>query len=296
MNIEKIYFQANDGLELVGLLHKGSNKTKKIIISVHGMTSHCLKKRDDVISNNVTDIGIDFFSFNNRGYGIHNYAGRHIAEEFKKENVGTAFEDVEESYLDICSAINEMKKQGYEEIYLQGHSLGCTKIVYTHQRMKEEKNKLLEDIKAIILLSLVDIPKSQKIYLGDNYDEVMNIALKSEQEGKQEELMPNGSFIHPMTVKTYLRYFRDNQNIDFARYYDENYNFPELNSIQVPLFMRWGNVFELIEQEVSELVELMNKKIKNEKKDIGYIDGADHGYTGKYDILAGQIVSFLQKI
>lgn len=29
MNIEKVYFNATDGMELVGLLHKGTNNTKK---------------------------------------------------------------------------------------------------------------------------------------------------------------------------------------------------------------------------------------------------------------------------
>lgn len=293
MNIEKIFFQATDGLELVGLLHKGEKKTKKVIISVHGMTSNCLKKRDDVIANTVTENAIDFFSFNNRGNGVQVYSSKEINGEYKKQTIGTAFEDVEESYFDICGAILEMKKHGYEDIYLQGHSLGCTKIVYTHEKMKKEKNELHKNIKAIILLSLVDIPRSQRVYLGEKYDEVMQIAINNEKEGNLDKLMPKQSFIHPISTKTYLRYFRDYAKIDFAKYYDKDYTYPELNNIEVPLFMRWGNVYELIEQDAKDLVDIMNKKIKNKNEDINYIDGADHGYTNKYDILAKQILDFL---
>ena len=220
MNIEKVYFDATDGLELVGLLHKGDTNTKKLVIAIHGMTSNCLKKRDDVIANTLTSSEIDFFSFNNRGFGIHNYATRNKTE---KLNIGTAFEDVEESYFDICGAIIEMKNRGYEEIYLQGHSLGCTKLVYTYNKLKSENNDLLKYVKAIILLSLVDIPRAQVVYLENRYNEVMNIALENEKNGNLEKLMPEKSFIHPITTKTYLRYFRDYKNIDFARYYDNDY-------------------------------------------------------------------------
>ena len=63
MNLEKVYFKATDNLELVGLLHKGNMETKKIIISLHGMTSNCLKKREDVIAKYATKQGIDYFVF-----------------------------------------------------------------------------------------------------------------------------------------------------------------------------------------------------------------------------------------
>ena len=293
MNIEKVFFEATDGMELVGLLHKGDVITNKIIISIHGMTSNCLKQRDDVIAQTVTKENVDFFCFNNRGNGIFNYSSKNINGEYKKQIVGTAFEDVEESYFDICGAILEMKKRGYENIYLQGHSLGCTKVVYTHERLRKENNELIKNIKAIILLSLVDIPKAQKVFLREKYDEVMNIALGNEKQGKLYELMPRYSFIHPISTRTYLRYFRDYENIDFARYYDEEYEYPELNNIKAPLFMRWGNVYEMIEQDAKDLVQMLNTKIKNNIKDINYIDGADHGYTDKYDILAQEILNFI---
>lgn len=295
MNLEKVYFNATDNLELVGLLHKGNKETKKVIISLHGMTSNFLKKREDVIAQYVTEIGIDYFGFNNRGHDVHSYSAKEVDGEYKKQNIGTAYEDVQDSYFDICGAIIKMQDMGYEEIYLQGHSLGCTKIVYTYQIMKEENCTLLNSIKGIILLSLVDIPKSQRVYLGEKYNEFMDIALENEKNGDLSKLMPKESFIHPISTKSYLRYFRDYEKINFAKYYDNEYTYPELNNIDVPLFMRWGNVHEMIEQDAKDLVDMLNIKIKNNKKDINYIDGADHGYTDRYNVLAEQIVKFLKK-
>lgn len=293
MNIEKIYFGTQDNARLVGLLHKG-NKTDKVIISVHGMTSDCLKRRDDIIAKTMTDNNIDFFSFNNRGHDVISYLTKEMQEISAKQRAGTAYEDVQDSYFDIKAAIDEMIQNGYKEIYLQGHSLGCTKIVYTYNKfISKKEDKYLDKIKAIMLLSLVDIPRAQKVNLGDNYNFMLEYAQKREEDGRKYHLMPSESFIHPISVKSYLRYFRDNEEINFAQYSNKEYEYPELNNIQVPLFMRWGTVFEMIEQPAKELAEMLNIKILNPKKDISYIEGANHGYSQKEQIVADEMLKFL---
>ena len=60
--------------------------------------------------------------------------------------------------------------------------------------------------------------------------------------------------------------------------------------------MRWGNVNEMIEQDAKELVNMLNHEIENEYKDIDYINGADHGYHNKEELLASQIIEFINKI
>ena len=52
----------------------------------------------------------------------------------------------------------------------------------------------------------------------------------------------------------------------------------------------------MILQKADELVDIVSNILQNPEKDIDYIDGADHGYTGKEEILAKQIISFIQKI
>lgn len=58
--------------------------------------------------------------------------------------------------------------------------------------------------------------------------------------------------------------------------------------------MRWGNTNELILQTAEKLCADLKEKIHNEKLDIGYIDGADHGYSNKEIELATEIQSFLK--
>lgn len=222
------------------------------------------------------------------------YIQKNIENQKEKKLGGTTYEDVLESYEDIVGALLKLKELGYQDIYLQGHSLGCTKIVYTYQELKEEKDAILENIKGIILLSLIDIPGTLQVYLGEKFINYLKMAEEKEKEGKLLELMPKEAFIHPVSVKTFLRYARDNQEIDFAQF-GKDTELKKLNNIEVPLFMRWGNVKEMILQEADELIDIMNNTITNPQKDIDYIDGANHSYEGKEVKLAEQILAFIKK-
>lgn len=292
--MELINFMATDGVNLEGILYKASsNISEKIILSVHGMTSNCFKKRDIEIAKKANEKGIDYFAFNNRGSEIVKYIEKETEGQPAKELAGTAYEDVLEGYEDIVGAIIKLKKLGYKNIYLQGHSLGCTKIVYTYNELiNNDETEILENIKGVILLSLVDIPMALKVYLRDNFKQYLDYAEKLEHENKIYEMMPRESFIHPISVKSFLRYARDNKDIDFVNYGKDN-ELEKLNNIQVPLFMRWGNDNEMIIQQADELSTMVNNIITNENKNIDYIDGANHSYTGKEKELAKQIVEFV---
>lgn len=292
--MELINFMATDGVNLEGILYKdSSNISEKIILSVHGMTSNCFKKRDIEIAKKANEKGIDYFAFNNRGSEIVKYIEKETEGQPAKELAGTAYEDVLEGYEDIVGAIIKLKELGYKNIYLQGHSLGCTKIVYTYNELiNNDETEILENIKGVILLSLVDIPMALKVYLRDNFKQYLDYAEKLEHENKIYEMMPRESFIHPISVKSFLRYARDNKDIDFANYGKDN-ELEKLNNIQVPLFMRWGNDNEMIIQQADELSTMVNNIITNENKNIDYIDGANHSYTGKEKELTEQIVEFV---
>lgn len=293
--MEAIYLNTSDGVKLNGIIYK-SNNAKKIVISVHGMATSCLKKREEIIAQKLNSINIDYLTFNNRGHDIINYSSKEINETRENFLGGTAYEVIDECIYDIKAAIDFVIKNNYEEIYLLGHSLGSTKVVYTYNKIKENNIELKNKIKGIILLSLVDLPFAQKIYLGDKYSKVLSYAEKLEKENKLEDIMPDKSFIYPISARVYLRYFRDNADLNFAQYANPTYNFKELNNIDVPLFMRWGNNGELILQDAKELCNNIKEKINNKNLDIGYIEGANHNYTNKEIELAEQIKNFMQKI
>ena len=287
--MKQINFNTVDGIEENGLLYDNNNK--EIILSIHGMTSNCFKRRNSLIADKVKE-KLDYYTFNTRGSEIVKNIVKRKDGKIIKEFGGTAFEDVLEGEYDLYGAIDKLIEMGYTDIYLQGHSLGCTKIVYTYNKMLENNDSRLKYIKGIILLSLVDIPSAIKYYLGDKYDYYIKMALEKEKENKQLEIMPSDSFIHPMSVKSFLRYALYNKKIDFINL-EKDPNLEILNKIKIPLFMRWGNVNELILEDAKTYSEKVNNAIKNPNKDIGYIDGADHSYHGREDVLASQIANFV---
>ena len=285
-----IKFNTTDGIILDGYLNKCQKNTNSILIQIHGMTSNCFKNRDNIISNKVAELNIDTLCFNNRGSEIIKYCQKENGEKILQ---GTAYEDVEECFYDIVGAIKFVVNLGYQNVYLQGHSLGSTKIVYAYNKMLKENNKYLKYIRAIILLSLVDIPDIINTFTPKKFIELANV---KEKENKLDELMPMETSIHPFSVKTFLRYIKHYENINFAQYNNENYNYEELNNINVPLYMRWGTEQELIKQNVNYLVNTLKNKLNNKYFDIGYIDGANHSYYGKEDVLASEICGFLKEI
>lgn len=294
MQVDLINFYAEDGVLLNGFIAKANSK--KIVIATHGMSSNCFKCRERIIAEKCLENNISFFGYNNRGSELVKYLKQNKNGNEKKLLGGTSYEIPTDAYFDIKGAICKALELGYNEIYLQGHSLGSTKIVYTYNKLKKEKAEILNNIKGIILLSLVDIPRSLKIYLNSNFNKMLELAEHKEKNNELLDIMPKESFIHPISVKTFLKYARDNEDINFAKYNQKEYDFKELNNIEIPLFMRWGNSNEMIEQPADELVSMLDSKIINNCKDINYIAGADHGYTEKEELLASQIIEFLNKI
>ena len=238
---EIIEIMAADNTILNGYINRYSKNQEKVLIQIHGMTSNCFKKREATISKRVGEIGIDTICFNNRGSEIVKYIKKKKDGETIQELAGTAYEDIHDSYYDILGAINYAVSLGYTKIYLQGHSLGSTKIVYTYNRLKEENNEVLKYIKGIILLSLVDVTDFTEGADKEEYIKNLKFAEQKEQEGKILDMMPKECFVHSISVKTFLRYTKYNKDIDFAQYDKENYSFDKLNNIDTPLFMRWGN-------------------------------------------------------
>ena len=294
MKIEKVYFNSIDNLNLIGLLHTPKKKTETVLISVHGITSNCLKRRDDVLAQKCTELGIAYFCFNNRGHEIICNYGR--IEDNDMHFYGSGAENIYDSYFDIKGAMIEMQKRGYKKIILQGHSMGCTKVVYTYNEfLNNNETTMLESIIGVILLSMVDIPTALKQVLGKDYKKIISYFELLKKRGKGDKLVVLDASTPPVRPNTILQYAEDNKKIDFAKFGDNRTTFRELNNIKVPLFMRWGNINELIFQGADELTQKLNEKIKNENKDISYIAGANHNYTGKEEELGDQIVEFIKK-
>lgn len=299
MKAEVVIFHATDRTKLNGLIYNYKEDKDKIIICTHGMGNNCFHEREMKTASLAEGDNIAVFTYNNRGA----YLVTKLKKEYENKEIpfiaGAAHENILDGYYDIKGAIEFALSLGYKKIYLQGHSLGTTKIVYTYNKLKEENYENLNSIKGVILTSLIDIPQAVIDLWNlspEKVNSVFKLAKKMIDEGRGKDFMPEGSFIQPVSANEFYRICVDNEETNFARYHDPDYKYEKLNNIEVPLFMRWGNDGELIAQDAKDLVEMLNKKIKNNNKDFGFIDGADHSYHGHEEELARQIIDFVNRI
>lgn len=304
MFIEKIYFDATDNLRLFGVLHKSEgpeyqilNSKKEVVLSVHGMTSNCFKKREDIFAKEFTDNGIDYFCFNNRGADIIGYY-----EKIKDEKLvgrieaGSAKENFTDCYHDIKGAILMLLSKGYEVIYLQGHSLGSAKSVYTYKRLKQENEiEILKHIKGVTLLSIVDIPRVCRALLWDKYNLAIEEAEKMVQQGNEESLITREHFLHPLSAKNFLFINQIDGEIDLAPFGATEPNFSALNNIECKLFMCWGKEKDMILQSPEELEEILKSNVKNKNFEIKFIEETGHNYHFKEKETAQEILKFLKR-
>lgn len=282
MKQQLVRINSVDNIEMVGILYEPNEKSNKIVIHVHGLCGNFYENRFlDTLAQTYTSKGMSFLTFNNRGT---NY----ISELFKGndfEVIGGCYEKFTDSILDIEGAINYVKKIGYDEIILEGHSYGCNKVAYYYYKKKDEM------IKEIVLLAPCDIPQECVKFLSkEEYENAKNESTKLVSEGKANELIDfsvnaNGK----ISAGTYYNDFLPGGENDFIRYRDGlDGKSNVLNSLDIPVLIIFGDVDEcVLTQKIDIVKEYLYNNIK--KCNIQIISGADHSYTDKYEEL-GKII------
>ncbi|HUY85175.1 MAG TPA: alpha/beta hydrolase [Candidatus Dormibacteraeota bacterium] len=141
--LEFVSLESVDKLKLPGLLYKPSQPVKKAAVWLHGMGDSGVFYKPELINalgEALTDKGIALLAFNNRG--AHNSKNLKITdetlpEEDRRYQGGTHYEQIADCVKDIDGAGNFLKKQGFSEFYLLGHSTGANKICAYHVRAKQ---------------------------------------------------------------------------------------------------------------------------------------------------------------
>ena len=122
-----VRFDATDGVGLAGLLYE--TREPRALVWLHGTGGASVfeSKRTNLLAKSLLAHGIAFFPFNNRGAHLVRRAGRKLG--------GAAFERIRECMFDIDGAVRELRRRGYRELYLAGHSTGANKVA-VYDRLK----------------------------------------------------------------------------------------------------------------------------------------------------------------
>ena len=131
--------QTRDGLVLPGLVHTPNPRTKKIAVYIHGNggTGSLYKKaRNEAFARELGRHGIAFVSWDNRGAEkVHDFRITN-GSRVRYKTYGVAFERIGECVYDIEAFISALRKRGFRDITLVGHSTGANKICVYDSKTK----------------------------------------------------------------------------------------------------------------------------------------------------------------
>ncbi|HWB38759.1 MAG TPA: alpha/beta hydrolase [Candidatus Saccharimonadales bacterium] len=133
MKLEFGSFLATDNVKLPGLLYQPDKPTDKVAVWLHGLASSIFYTPTwmNAIGTALTDQGIAFWAFNNRGA----YESKQLRvvnpndpTDNQRIQAGANFELIADCVHDIDGAVKYLQSKGFKEFYLLGHSSGANKI------------------------------------------------------------------------------------------------------------------------------------------------------------------------
>lgn len=282
--------ETGDGLRLSGLLFESPQQTNKIIIHVHGMAGDPYSNAFlGAMFDGYAKSGVSFLSVELRG--THSMTGFNTVQGGVRV-VGNALEVFEDCVLDIRAWVAEVQKLGFKEIWLQGHSLGCSKVVF----YVATQNSPL--VSGLILLSPSDMlgwnlsPKnigSHKLLL----EESSNLA----QSGLGAKILNNlldGEY--PISARTYLSLFGETAKDAIFNFGNPELGYEALAGVSVPVIAFTGtkdNGVICSSDPYAAMQILENQFTHSGRKKTIVFDGAKHDFDGFGDQIVREVIDFV---
>ena len=291
MKAELVRIEAGDGLELVGLYAAPPGGTaRRAILHTHGLAGNFYENRFIAdVCDAVLAKGIAFLVTNNRG---HDY----LADNLKGSGVETTYEPggsthdiMEDCVHDVSGGASFLAERGHDEIYFEGHSLGCSKIVYYLSEVGDPR------CAGLILISPPEMFGLQEDRPETSLEEVLSRARALVRDGKGDALLEVGRDV-PYTAATFVSMYGDPSATDifpFRQGKDGDYR--RLASVSCPILVTYGDVEEAVNVPVEEATSLIKKMATAAPRvDSVIVHGASHVYWGHEKELAGAIAAFVE--
>lgn len=290
MKTEFTRITTEDKLILQGILYEPDQKTDKLILHIHGMSGNFYENRFlDSMAKTFTGNGFAFLAPNTRGHDfIADIPISGDKEDFKR--IGNTFEKFEECVLDIKAWMDYAEKQGFSQIVLQGHSLGCPKIAYYFSQTKDPR------IQKLVFASPADMVGIAEKW--PDHNEMLKISKEWISTGKGREILPKlfdgWSYL---SADTYLDFHTRGNPIDSFNIYDKEVPSKTLEAINLPALAFFGSIdAAYLTDSPQESLDIIKSKAKNAPQfDTEVIEGASHSYFAHEQEAADLILDWIKK-
>jgi alpha-beta hydrolase superfamily lysophospholipase len=301
MKTTLIDFTTTDKLVLPGILFEPKNKTKKVILYLHGNGSSSVfykQKKYRSLADKLTQKGMSLLAFNNRGANLIKHFRIINKGKEEKKNMGTSYEIIKDCIIDIDSALRFLRKQGYNEFSLLGQSSGANKIcVYNYYKPRNSISRY------ILSAGGDDTGLYYNMFGPDKFKKMLRICRKKIKMGMGEEIIPP-SDIEDMIMSYQSLYDTINPDGDYNIFpYHEIIKdiklskkklLREYKSIKKPTLVIYGEIDEFCLHGVEKSVDLLRNETEGRKQfEYKIIKGADHGFWPKEDEYFNSIAKWI---
>lgn len=283
MNSRLISFSTTDGLKMKGYLAI-AEQNLATIIHIHGSCGNFYENDFmPYMAGNYTAKGINFLTVNNRGHDC-------MAEVYRNrqlEYIGGYHEIIEECLFDIEGAIRFAEGLG-APIILQGHSLGCLKVLmYLVETKKTYNFILLSPSDSFQLQADYIYPETiedQVARIKETYKENLNSLLPAKEFGIKEK---DVVYYIPTTPKNLLSLFGSSKTRLLAYRSKPEY------FINAAALIYYGGSDRLQTEELDNVQKFFESHAL--EASIVYHREGDHHFHGYEDSITTQIAKWASK-
>jgi pimeloyl-ACP methyl ester carboxylesterase len=286
-----VRFEATDGAMLSGLLYEPRRRTNGIVLWLHGTGGASVfdSRRTNVLAAEFLARGLAYFPFNNRG--------AHVVRRVGGGWGGSAHEVIRDCVHDIDGALRELRRRGYTDVTLAGHSTGANKVaVYDHYKPRNRVRRY------VLLAGGDDTGLLHEQLGGRGVAALMTKARAMVKGGRGEELMPSAAArtrsaprnaLPPGTTLSWRAFLdmadpRGDYNVfPFAGIG----RFRFLRAIRKPALYVYGQRDEYVRDIDAAMATLAKNVAAN--GEIVVLSEADHGFGGRESELAALMTAWI---
>jgi pimeloyl-ACP methyl ester carboxylesterase len=286
-----VKFEATDGLALSGLLYEPKRATTRAAIYLHGTGGSSIfeSKRTNTLGAAFARNGIAYFPFNNRG--------AHLVRRIGNVLGGMAFERIRECIFDIDGAVRELRRRGYRDITLIGHSTGANKVaVYDFYKERIP-------VKRYVLLAGGDDTGMLYDQLGARrFTAALTKAREMIRARRGDEFVPRALSDLPMSWTAFFDMANPDGDYNVFPFLEVMRNvrlgrkplFRHLVGIRKPTLVLYGDNDEYCYGDVPRCVAILSDAFgARPNVELAIMEDADHGFSGKEEELVETIVAWL---
>lgn len=293
-----VRFAAADGVELSGLLYEPATRSRCAAIFIHGTGGSSIfeSSRTNLLASRFVSSGVAYFPFNNRGAHLLKRLRATRGRTSRAVRGGMAHELIRDCVHDLDGAIRELRRRGYADITLIGHSTGANKIaVYDHYRPRNPARRY-------VLLAGGDDTGLLYKQLGPKRFGAALLRAKERIRAKRgSELAPASVSSLPMSWRSF--YDMANPNGDYNVFpflevmegvrLSRRPRFRHVRGIRKPTLALYGENDEYCYGDVARCVAILADAVGPKPNfELAVMGEADHGFTGREQELARVIVDW----